>query len=134
MTTQTIQSVREELEKGCGERIFPITNPDNIKCGSIWANDNHYCQNCMDILKGFNLGVSLAQKELISSNLSSDYQDGYVKGKLDTQREFLDFLEDLLKADIHKEPYQFLKYSILETKIKMVYKIEELKQDLEKSK
>ena len=63
-----IEQKRKELERGCGgcgERIFPITNPDNIKCGTLWAGDYHYCQNCMDILAGFNLGVEMARKEFL---------------------------------------------------------------------
>lgn len=60
-----IEKTRKELDKGCGKRIFPITNPDNIKCGTEWANDKHYCEKCMYKLIGFNLGIQLAQKDFL---------------------------------------------------------------------
>lgn len=68
----TIQSKRKELEN----KVYT-------------QNGCNFIDIAQSKLEGFNLGVSLAQKEIHSSNLTSDYQDGYIKGKQDAQKEFL---------------------------------------------
>lgn len=35
-------------KEGCGERVFPKDNPDNLKCGSIWAGNLHLCDDCRE--------------------------------------------------------------------------------------
>jgi len=37
--------------KGCGELVFEngingFGHKDNIKCGTIWGGDQHFCKKC----------------------------------------------------------------------------------------
>ena len=37
---------QNQKQKGCGDRVFPPTNPDNLKCGTWWGGDLHLCDDC----------------------------------------------------------------------------------------
>ncbi len=55
----------EELKKGCGERCFCKCISDNLKCGTVWNGEMHYCPFCMGKIIGYEAGQnSQKQKDL----------------------------------------------------------------------
>lgn len=37
--------------EGCGKRVFCEHNKDNLKCGTEWNGDIHYCERCFGKLE-----------------------------------------------------------------------------------
>ena len=50
--TLNLKTEIEKINQGCGERIFPKENPDNIKCGTIWNKRIHLCPSCQSKKQG----------------------------------------------------------------------------------
>jgi hypothetical protein len=55
----------EELEKGCKERCFCEHNKDNLKCGTLWNNDKHYCLKCIGLIEGYLKGIKDTEDKIL---------------------------------------------------------------------
>ena len=57
--TLNLKTEIEKINQGCGERIFPKENPDNIKCGTIWNKRIHLCPSCQKYKQGLIQGAKM---------------------------------------------------------------------------
>jgi len=55
----------KELLKGCGERCFCEHNKDNLKCGTLWNGDKHYCLRCIGLIEGYEMALEDVNNEVI---------------------------------------------------------------------
>ena len=87
--TLNLKTEIEKINQGCGERIFPKENPDNIKCGTIWNKRIHLCPSCQKYKQGLIQGAKIMIEEI--KKISEEYFD----------REYFN--------DFPKEPFETLK-------------------------
>ena len=54
---------KKQLEKGCGERCFCEHIKDDLKCGTVWNKEKHYCIKCLETLTQTNEIIEMIENK-----------------------------------------------------------------------